>query len=78
MLHGMQSGARGEHPACKNPFDIALQCHLVDFDERVGIGRLGGWTRIAGTGRNLEGAELHRLADGGVERCCAAGNLVET
>ena len=74
----MQAGARGEHPAGKNPLDIALQRHLVDFDERIGIGRLGRRARIAGAWRHLEGAELHRFADGGVERGGAAGDLVET
>lgn len=78
MLHGMQAGARGEHPAGEYPLDRALQRHFVDLDERIGIGRLSCRARIAGAWRYLERAELHRFADGGVERRGAAGDLVET
>ncbi len=37
MLDRMQAGARREHPAREDALDLALQRHLVDFDEGVGI-----------------------------------------
>ena len=78
MFDRMQARACGKHPAREDPFDLALQRYLVDFDETVGIGRLGRRTRIANARRHLQRAELHGLVDRDVERNDAAGNFVET
>ena len=37
MLDRVQAGARREHPAGEDALDLALQRHLVDFDEGVGV-----------------------------------------
>ena len=63
MLDPVQAGARGEHPAREDALDLALQRHLVDLDEGVGVGRLGRRSRVAGARRHLQRAELHGLAD---------------
>ena len=78
MLDRVQAGAGGEHPAGEDALDLALQRDLVDFDEGVGVRRLGRRPRIADARRHLQRAELHRLVDGDVERDDAAGDLVET
>src|SRR5215212_88918 len=36
MLDRMQAGTRSKHPAGIDPPDLALQRHLVDFDEGIG------------------------------------------
>ena len=77
MLDRVQAGAGGEHPAGEDALDLALQRHLVDLDEGVGVGRLGRRPRIADARRHLQRAELHGLVDGDVERDDAAGDLVE-
>ena len=77
MLDRVQPGARREHPPGEDALDLALQRHLVDLEERIGVRRLGRRARVAGARRDLQRAELHRLADGGVEADDAAGDLVE-
>ena len=77
MLDAVQAGARRIHPAGKDPLHLALQRDLVDLDKGVGIGGLGGRTRIAGVGLHPQRAELHGLADILVEIDDAAGDLVE-
>ena len=73
----MQARARCEHPAGKDALDVALQRHLVDLDEGVGVGGLGRRARVADPRRHLQRAELDGLADGGIEGDDAAGDLVE-
>ena len=77
MLDRVQSRARGEHPAGEDAAHLALQRHLVDLDEGVGVRRLGRRPRVAGARRHLQRAELHGLADRHVEVDDAAGDLVE-
>ena len=77
MLDRVQAGARREHPAGEDALDLALQRHLVDLDEGVGVRRLGRRPRVADARRHLQRAELHRLVDRDVERDDAAGDLVE-
>jgi len=77
MLDGVQARARGEHPAGEDALDLALERHLVDVDEGIGVGRLGRRPRVARPCGDLQRAELHRLADRRVERNDAAGDLVQ-
>jgi hypothetical protein len=41
MLDRVKARALGEHPAGKDPLDLARQLGLVDLDERGGMRRLG-------------------------------------
>ena len=77
VLDPVQAGARGKHPAGEDALDLALQRHLVDLDEGVGVRRLGRRAGVAGARRHLQRAELHGLADRHVEIDDAAGDLVE-
>ena len=63
MLDRVQARAGGEHPAGEDALDLALQRHLVDFDEGVGVRRLGRRARVAHARRHLQRAELHGLVD---------------
>ena len=77
VLDCMQTRARCKHPAGENTFDLALQRNFVNLDKRIGVGRFGRRPRIAGSRGDLQRAELDGLADRGVERNGAAGDLVE-
>jgi hypothetical protein len=78
MLDRVQAGTGGEHPAGEDALHLALQGHLVDLDEGVGVRRLFRRARVAGPGGELQRAELHGLADVHGEVDDAAGDLVET
>ena len=67
MLDRVQARTCGEHPAGEDALDLALQRHLVDFDEGIGVGRLGRRPRVADARRHLQRAELHRLIDRDIE-----------
>jgi len=41
MLDGVKAWALGEHPAGKDPLDLARQFGLIDLDEGGGVWRLG-------------------------------------
>ncbi len=77
MLDTVQAGARRKHPAIEDALDLALKRHLVDFDESIGVGRLGRRAGVANPRGHLQRAKLHRFADRSVERDDAAGDLVE-
>ena len=77
MLDGVQAGTGSKHPAGKDALDLALQRDFVDFDEGIGIGRLGRRARVADPRRHLQRAELHGFADRRIEGDGAAGDLVE-
>src|SRR3954452_2341586 len=77
MLDAVQAGAGGEHPAGENPLHFALQRDLVDLDKGVGVGGLRRRPCIAGVCLHAQRAELHGLADVGVEIDDAPGDLVE-
>ena len=77
MLDCVQSRTRCEHPAGEDAFDLALQRHLVDLDEGVGVRRFGGRAGVADPRRHLQRAELYRLADRGIEADDAAGDFIE-
>ena len=77
VLDPVQARARREHPAGEDALDLALQRHLVDLDEGVGVGCLGRRAGVAGAWCHLQRAELHGLADRHVEIDDAAGDLVE-
>jgi hypothetical protein len=61
MLHGVKSGALGEHPPGKDAKLLARERDLIDFDECGGVRRLGGRARVASTRRDFERAKLDRL-----------------
>jgi len=77
MLNGMQARARSKHPAGEDAFDLALQGHLVDLDEGIGVCRLSRRARIACARSDLQRAELNRFADCRIEGDGAPGDLVE-
>ena len=77
MLDAVQAGAGRKHPAIEDALDLALKRHLVDFDESIGVGRLGRRAGVANPRCHLQRAKLHRFADRRVERDDAAGDLVE-
>jgi hypothetical protein len=77
VLDGVKSRALGEHPAGENPLHLACKLHLVDFDERRGMGRLGGRSRVANPRGHLERPELDRLVHGYLEMRDAPRHLVE-
>jgi hypothetical protein len=74
----MQAGTGGEHPAGEDALHLALQGHLIDLDESVGVRRLFRRASVAGAGGELQRAELHGLADVHREVDDAAGDLIET
>jgi hypothetical protein len=78
MLDGVKAWALGEHPASKDPLDLAGQLGLVDLDERGGMRRLGRGRGIADPRRHLQRAELDRLVDGDLEMGDAARHLVQS
>src|SRR5262245_56094227 len=77
MLHRVQARARCEHPTSEDALDLALQRHLVNLDEGIGVRSLRRRARVADAWRHLERAELHGLADGCIEGDDAAGDFVE-
>ena len=77
MFDAVQTGAGREHPARENPLHLALQRDLIDLDESIGIGSFGRRTGITGVSFHPKRAELHGLADVGVEIDDSAGDLVE-
>jgi hypothetical protein len=78
VLHGVKTRALGEHPAGKDPLDLARQLGLVDLDERGRVRRLGRRRGVAHPRRHFEGAELDGLVDGNLEMGDAARHLVES
>src|SRR5262249_1789075 len=76
-LHRVQARARCEYPTCEDALDLALQRHLVNLDEGIGVRSLRRRARVAGAWRHLERAELRGLADGSIEGGDATRGFVE-
>ena len=53
MLDGVQTRARGKHPAGENAFYFALQRHFVDFHKSIRIRRLGRRPGVTGARSDL-------------------------
>src|SRR5665213_1509083 len=77
VVNGVESGARGVHPAGEDALDLAIEADLVDLDERVRLRRQRRRTVVADAGRHLQRTELHRLVYVDIERGYAPGDLVE-
>src|SRR6185312_2092931 len=63
MLHAVESGAGGIHPAGENPLFLLVGTVIVNLDEGRGFRRLAGRGGIAIARDDGEGGEFDRLAD---------------
>jgi hypothetical protein len=77
MLDRVKARALGKRPARENALGGIVEQQLVDLDEGGSLRRFGRRICVAGSGRDPERAEGHRLPHLDLERGNAARNFVE-